>query len=96
MKVEESTKYPAKTMGPAKVETRAPNDFLKKHESEPKQGESKCKKKVKPNRMMQKVFLCLRNGYIWHQLMQGSLKYITQSISAIDQNVLQRQTTVHQ
>ena len=37
----ESQKYASKTMGPAKVDTRAPNDFLKKHEMEPKPGESK-------------------------------------------------------
>jgi len=37
----ESTKFPRKTMGPAKVETRAPDDFLKKHEKEPQMGEKK-------------------------------------------------------
>ena len=31
----------AKTMGPAQVETRPPNNFLKKHEKEPKLGPSK-------------------------------------------------------
>jgi len=40
-RVEESTKFPAKTMGPAKVDTRPPNDFLKKHEKEPKPGDKK-------------------------------------------------------
>lgn len=39
--VDETNKYPAKTMGPAKVETRAPDQFLKKHEKEPPKGEKK-------------------------------------------------------
>jgi len=34
------TKAEYKTMGPAKVQTRPPNEFLKKHEKEPKLPES--------------------------------------------------------
>lgn len=34
-------KAPNKTMGPAKVETRPPNEFLKKHENDPKAAEKK-------------------------------------------------------
>ncbi len=36
-----ANKDASKTMGPAKVQTRAPNDFLRKHEKEPKLPESK-------------------------------------------------------
>ena len=36
-----SGKASYKTMGPAKVETRAPQNFVKKHEKEPKLPDSK-------------------------------------------------------
>ena len=36
-----SNKDPCKTMGPAKVKTRSTEDFIKKHEREPKLPESK-------------------------------------------------------